>query len=127
MKLEELLRHVADNVEAGRSAGHGLLYKKGFEDEEKAYGIFWNDPEGYELANRTHTVNGFEVPSPESEGLCDGQVYFHPSHELREGFYKNKWFGESDDFSLLKNKQVFLTKEAAIANQKAQAFIDPNK
>jgi hypothetical protein len=26
MKLEELLRHVADNVEAGKPAGEGLLY-----------------------------------------------------------------------------------------------------
>jgi hypothetical protein len=26
MKLEELLRHMADNVEEGRRAGEGLLY-----------------------------------------------------------------------------------------------------
>jgi len=61
MKLHKLLRHVADNAEAGRPAGHGLLYMGEPSREAIPDGIIPSTHQYYELAPNTVVINGIEV------------------------------------------------------------------
>ena len=61
MELHELLRHVANNAEAGRPAGHGLLYKGEVSRTKKPENISLSYHQFYELAPKTVVINGIEV------------------------------------------------------------------
>jgi hypothetical protein len=69
MKLEELLRHVADNVEAGKPANHDLLYwgRPSIVDHISCFN--WTDHDNYSNTPKTHNCNGHEVPAPECAEL----------------------------------------------------------
>ena len=128
MNIIELLEHVTDNLKNGRDAGEGLMQGSCPSIAVKASDIVFIRPETYTLAPRTHKVNGWEVAAPESEMRENGSVYFVPDHGNDAGAIALEWLsGSRMNERFLKNKQVFLTKEAAIQNQKAQAFIDPFK
>lgn len=128
MTPKEFLEQALKNVNNGRPIGHGLLY--GDEPSEAVclhHIDFTRLGDSYSLAPKTHIVNGFEVPVPETEPLVeDSTYYFAPNHFSKEGYTEELWIGAVADYLALKNKQVFSTKEAAQANQKAQAFINPN-
>lgn len=75
----------------------------------------------------TRILNGFEVPSPETEELNYGTEYYLASI-LAEHFYRDEvWGGYYNDKLWLKYGLVFLNREAAIANAKAMLCIDPGK
>jgi len=61
MELHELLRHVADNTEAGRPAGHGLLYMGEPSRVQKPESVELRRHQNYELAPNTVVINGIEV------------------------------------------------------------------
>ena len=123
MELQDLLRHIADNVENEKHWVTGLTY-----DNPNARPV-WDDVaenhDRFKLAPRTHDVNGFTVPAPEVEGLDKGQEYFFPcaNHKEWVGWYF--WSNDKCDTLLLERRSVFLTQEAAIANAKAMLGIDP--
>lgn len=124
----ELLEHVLGNLKAGNIAGYGLVYDDGrLCTAKNLYHIACHDPDALQLAPRTHIVNTFEVPAPESEAPEKGQDVFIPDHGLSKGCAVFYWEDVPMHRRFLKNKQVFLTKEAAILNQKAQAGVEPYK
>jgi len=61
MKQEELLRHVADNVEAGRSFGHGLLFLGRDSTSTKISSILFDRYRDYQLAPKTVVIGDKEV------------------------------------------------------------------
>lgn len=74
---------------------------------------------------KTHVINGFEVPAPETEPLNSGQTYWTP-HPLRVDWRDSyEWDGESVDQRALERGLIHLTREAAVANAKAMVGIDP--
>ena len=76
--------------------------------------------------HKTHQVNGFEVPAPETELLKIGQEYWLPCFSAKDWAGEPyEWDGGSVDQGVLKRGLVHLTKEAAIANAKAMVGIDP--
>jgi len=120
MKLQDLLRHIADNVENGRERLSGLIWSG-----PNAVRRVLTEPECFSLAPRTHDVNGFTVPAPEVEALTKGQKYFFGYGKLEEWFGWYFWRDDCMDRRMLNGKNVFLTPEAAIANAKAMLGIDP--
>lgn len=82
-------------------------------------------PEQFSLAPRTHMVNGFEVPSPESEEP-EGE-YFIPDIDHVSYCYAGVWSDHRLDEMRLERGLIHLTDEAAIANAKAMLGIDPSK
>jgi len=127
MTPKEFLEHALDNVNNGRRIGHGLLY--GSEPSEAAclHQIdFTRLGDSYSIASKSHVVNGFTVPAPLDIAPKKDQVYFSPDHFSVTRYSAELWADHEVDHLAFLNKQAFATKEASIANQKAQAFINPN-
>lgn len=76
MKLEELLRHVADNVENGRNAGHGLIMYNEPSVADHPTQITWVRSEAYSLAPRMVRINGMEVKAGMSKAPKDGEEIY---------------------------------------------------
>lgn len=121
----ELLEHVLENRKAGRDAGHGLLY----EDEPSiaivSGQISWQKRKNYSIAPRTHVVNGFTVPAPETEAPERGSLYYVADASEEGWTYNFHWEDDTDDFLSLARGRVFLTEEAARANAMAQLGFNP--
>lgn len=65
MRQIELLRHVANNLEAGRDLTHGLLFNgKTITDVLSVDDLLFDDSHLYSLAPRTRLINGIETPEP---------------------------------------------------------------
>jgi len=117
MNQVELLRHVVDNIEAGRPAGYGLLYN-GVKCEAKyPSSIAFNRTEPYSLAPKTVIINGIEVERGVDVAPESGRFYIPLM--LQEGFAMMVWTGVDSDFKLMKKGIVFTEKEKAIAMAKA--------
>jgi hypothetical protein len=125
MKLHELLRHVADNVEAGRNTGHGLLYSGVSHSVDHPDAIAWRCSQYYALAPKTHTVNGFEVPAPETDPPRHTQDYYYVDPAEKEYHGSTCWINDRFDKARLARGLVFLDPEAARANGLALFGIDP--
>jgi hypothetical protein len=124
MKLEELLRHVADNVENGRELSNGLLYN-GSPSISKI-GITSLDlgkPELYTLAPRMVRINGIEVKAGMSEAPYGGDYYISGFNHGRPEYMQYTWNGNNSDKLRLESGLVFPLneqgKQDAIAMAKA--------
>lgn len=123
MLIQELLRHVADNLEAGRTEWHGLLFNGASGDHFRNYS--WEHANLYTLAPRTHIVNGFEVPAPLSVAPGSGLPYFLANLTLRGIATKVKWWNDKNDELFLSRKLCFSTEEDALQNGLALLGYDP--
>lgn len=93
-------------------------------------GHYYNgQPSQYDLfmKPKTHIVNGFEVPAPESEPLKTNVKYYCSDSSEPDWFFWSTWVGDETDTMWLARNLVFLNKEDAIANAKAMLGIDPYK
>jgi hypothetical protein len=76
---------------------------------------------------RTHVVNGFTVPAPETEAPAVGAMFWFSNPSASDwcapGF---KWAGELWDLNLLSRGLVHLNEDAAAANGKAMCGVDPH-
>lgn len=76
---------------------------------------------------KTRTINGFEVPAPETKEP-ESLANYYLAVISTEDFYRGEtWTGWDSDRFWLKQGLIFLNKEDAIANAKAMLGIDPNK
>lgn len=76
---------------------------------------------------KTRTINGFEVPAPETEGFNNLTDYYLASPTSEKFFLLLElWIDAPLDKLWLKRGLVFLDKEDAIANAKAMLCIDPD-
>jgi hypothetical protein len=115
MKLEELLRHMADNVEEGRRASEGVLHRG--EPTNIMNSIEWGYcGEDYTLAPKTRLVNGYEVPLPETEPLAMGQAYVYIDMSNIRYIGRAAWGSFDLDVLRLRRGIIFLTEAAARAN-----------
>jgi len=78
-------------------------------------------------AIKTHVVNGFEVPAPETEPLALGHHYYVPDPVSVYFFRKCEWENNTFDRQSLERGLVFLAVERAILNGQAMTGIDPYK
>lgn len=82
-------------------------------------------PDDLFMKQKTHTVNGFEVPKPATEQPEKGSLYYVPNVFVSHWFSSSTWDGDDNDLMGLVRNIVFLNKEDAIANAKAMAGINP--
>jgi len=128
MKLQDLLRHVADNAENGRPYGHGLRYSAEYHGTGEIYeqGLLnFLAPHWYELKPKTRMLNGFEVPAPEDDSIGLGQIYYCPSVTGYDKFIDCVWSNDESDFIALARGIVFLTERDAVAAANAMLGIGP--
>ena len=118
MNQVELLRHVADNIEAGRPAGYGLYFNGVESMIQLAGAIEFNDPELYSLTPSTVIINGIEVERGVDDEPYKNVTYWYPdfSNMLCDFRY---WQGSPFDKKMLENGLVFLKEYKAIAMAKA--------
>ena len=124
MKLADLIRHIADNEEAGNDRYSGLDFSPNGAPN-------WSDvidnPEWFSLKPKTHTVNGFEVPAPMSEEPEIKDKYFIPDLKCDYFVFGYQYADDATDRLLFERGLCFHTEAAAAANAKAMLRIDPNK
>ena len=128
MNQIELLRHVADNIEAAMVPFKGLLYQGEVIKTNQALSLFvWDYPEHYTLAPRTHTVNGFIVPAPmcvEPEIGGSFAIISWTDYDMAEEI---SWGGGSQLGRMLKIGLCFNTFSDAQQNALAMLGRDPAK
>ena len=120
MKLQDLLRHIADNVENGKDQLDGLI-----SPPLANYRDVFTNSDAFSLAPRTHVVNGFTVPAPEVDALALDDVYFIGEPSSVDWHTEYTWYADNSDKRFLERGLVHLTKEAATANAKAMLGIGP--
>lgn len=120
-----VLYRMKDNISADKRVDNRIVPGGKVTSSDLLY--FLSEMARFSLAPLTHEVNGFEVPAPEIQPPNKNYDHFVPDHSRDNGYYHSVWTGADFQINLLKNGQVFLTAEAAIANQKAQAKINPFK
>ncbi len=121
MKLEDLLRHIADNIESGRAAFSGINCPEG-----DCGSLIWVCPDKFSLKPETHIVNGFEVPAPMSKEPVYCERYCFPDFTSKTFYHNYEWGNYEADRALFEREVCFSTPEAAAANAKAMLGIDPN-
>lgn len=117
----QVFQHMADNVRAGKSPVDGLLVgnAKPWEPTLKNVASLI-DSGNFEfiLAPRTHTLNGYDVPAPETDAPEAGAEYWYLSAFKPDGVRCATWMDKPHAHNALKNG-LWLSKEDAIANRKA--------
>lgn len=118
----ELLEYVLGNLKADRPAGYGLLLDG---ELSTAWSVFdMGLYRGYTEFPRTHMVNDFEVPAPESKK--PGGKYFTPDIDHVSYCHEAVWTDHERDEMRLKRNMIHLSAEFAIANAKAMLGINPD-
>jgi len=126
MKLQDLLRHIADNVENGKDWSDGIDIN---DEAAWAVSVFFGEADSIKLKPRTHVVNGFTVPAPMDMpcnlNIGDEFIFIHPIRGT------TKWIYSEASKSIVIdgfNRGVFFksTNEAEL-NRLAQQGIDPDK
>lgn len=120
MNQVELLRHVADNLEAGRPAWHGLLCNGKASAVESVEGIAFGLSCVYSLAPRTRVINGVEVPVPVDKAPAAGSRYWIEAPQFDDCAVSLGWTDDSQDNRFFALGLCYDSKEAAAANCKAR-------
>jgi len=113
MKVEELLRHVADNVEAGRRVGHGLLFLGGVSSSTSVNGVAFDSCADYTLAPNTVTINGIEVERGVTVEPVNGMTYFTPAIHTAKLHRSRSWRSDGYDKECFCRGLAFLDKNKA--------------
>ena len=125
MNQVELLRHVADNLEAGKEAGAGLIYNGRTSGSIDAKDIRLDTHKLYTLAPRTHEVNGFTVPAPIDVEPVTNVVRYTAATDGGDLASPLLWTGSEYCLLMLTRNVLFATKEAAQQNTLALLGRDP--
>ena len=70
------------------------------------------------LGPRTHTLNGYDVPAPETEAPEVVAEYWTLDPTCDDGVFSQQWGSDKIDQNALRHG-LWLSKEDAIANRKA--------
>lgn len=128
LTIEQVFQHMADNVRNGKSPVDRLqvFTTKGIAEllEGTSISELANDYHQFRIAPRTHTLNGYDVPAPETEEPEVGTEYWVLDSFERDGVCQHSWGGDKCDLFALQNS-LWLSKEDAIANRKAMRGENP--
>ena len=121
MNQVELLRHVADNLEAGRDELDGITHHENYILRD-----ITNFPEMFRIKVKRHKVNNFTVPAPLTEPPANGTYYYIASIHSDDCFLSAVWDGHPLDNRYLRRRLIHLTKAAAQQNALAMLGRDPD-
>jgi hypothetical protein len=80
----------------------------------------------YTITPKTITVNGFEVPAPETVAPVCGTLYFYSLLDgLGRGYNMCTWHGNPIDYLRLNRGLVYLNDNGASSRTQAMLGIDP--
>ena len=127
----QVFQHMADNVRVGKSPVDGLQIEgvsrigewSNINKDISIDRLYKLDGE-FRIAPRTHTLNGYDVPAPETEAPESGAVYYGLHVLGDDGVEDYEWEGDKHDKNALRHG-LWLSKEDAIANAKAMRGEDP--
>lgn len=124
----QVFQHMADNVRADKSPVDGLRVGDGSAWTQMSQGYTISaivmTESHFALAPRTHTLNGYDVPAPETEAPESGAKYWVLNSWDKDAVTFTHWSGTDGDRNTLKHG-LWLSKEDAIANRKALRGEDP--
>ena len=121
MNQVELLRHVADNLEAGRDELDGITHHENYILRD-----ITNFPEMFRIKVKTHKVNNFTVPAPLTEPPANGTYYYIPSLFSTDCTNSTNWDDGTVDWRSFYRGLIHLTKAAAQQNALAMLGRDPD-
>lgn len=121
----QVFQHMADNVRAGKSPVDGLQIEgvsrigkwSNINKDISIDRLYKLDGE-FRVKPKTHTLNGYDVPAPETDAPEVGTEYWVLDSFERDGVCQHSWGGDKCDLFALQNG-LWLSKEDAIANRKA--------
>ena len=127
----QVFQHMADNVRAGKSPVDGLQIEgvsrigkwSNINKDISIDRLHKLDGE-FRIAPRTHTLNGYDVPAPETEAPEVGVNFWALNPWVDCGITKEVWRNTNTDQCALRHG-IWLSKEDAIANAKALRGEDP--
>lgn len=119
----QVFQHMTDNVRAGNIPVYGLEFyteAKQWETLERYVEIqvLFEVDYDFRITPRTHTLNGYDVPAPETDTPEYEAEYWILNALGDDGVLEYLWVSGSDDKNALRNG-LWLSKEDAIANAKA--------
>lgn len=124
----QVLRHVADNMDAGRPEGCGLQFEAAGTFKDAVSPVRGtNIGIRYRLKPRTRMLNGFEVPAPMDVMPDVGSRYWVIDACDINGSDDIIFSNDAADQRAFNRGFMFATREDAIANFKAICGEDPNK
>lgn len=123
----QVLRHVADNLDAGRESSYGLQVH----DHDGLVNLLCplaaiRNGTKICLKPRTRALNGFEVPAPMDVMPVAGVKYWTVSATSEDGVDCCIFGNDDIDQRVFSFGLMFATESDAIANFKAICGIDPN-
>lgn len=131
LTTEQVFQHMADNMRTGKSPVDRL--------QAMSEKIAWTDvpddiyvrklASGYfefRIAQRTHNLNGYDVPAPMDEAPEVGTKYWYLDNFESDGVCWTTGDDTPEDHNALRNG-LWLSEEDAIANAKALRGEDPYK
>jgi len=126
----QVFQHMADNVRAGKSPVDWLQAKSGtvewIDAPESIYvGELISGYFEFRLTPRTHTINGYDVPAPETEAPDVGVNFWTLNPWVDCGITKEVWKNTNTDQCALRNG-LWLSEEDATANAKALRGENPH-
>jgi len=119
----QVFQHMADNMRAGKMPTDRLQSSVGDGDWSEVrvsspiVGFLTDDIE-FRIKPRTHTLNGYDVPAPETEAPEVGVEYWVLMATSKAGVGSYSWAGDKQDQNALRNG-LWLSEEDATANAKA--------
>lgn len=118
----QVFQHMADNMRECKSPVDGLRVGDGstWAPMSQGYSIagLMLSESHFALEPRTHTLNGYDVPAPETDAPEYETEYWILNALGDDGVLEYLWASGSDDQNALRNG-LWLSKEDAIANAKA--------
>jgi len=123
----QVFQHMADNMRAGKSPVDGLQilsggigWSNGWMElpESATVSSIGSDKYKFRLAPRTHTLNGYDVPAPETEAPEVGVNFWALNPWVDCGITKEVWRNTNTDQCALRHG-IWLSEEDSIANAKA--------
>lgn len=131
LTLGQVFRQIAYNVQEGKSPVDRLRVGNGSTWGPMSQGYTISalvmTELRFALAPRTHNINGYDVPAPETEAPDVGAEYFALNAQCGDGVHFSTWDGcSSYDKNTLRHG-LWLSREDAMANAKALRGEDPYK
>ena len=128
LTLGQVFRQIAYNVQEGKSPVDRLRVGNGSTWGPMSQGYTISalvmTELRFALAPRTHNLNGYDVPAPETEAPEVGVEYWTLDASEPDGVYGYQWGSDRIGKNALRNG-MWLSKEDAVANLKAFRGEDP--
>ena len=118
-----MLRHIADNLEAGREFNHGLLIDGNPSQVPHLGYICYSDAHRYSAKSKKVTINGVSVECGTKDLFQEGEIYVVPDLSNTDLLKRFTWTGSKNDKDSVHRGIAFREKHAHKALAMAMAML----